>query len=315
MKILKENTNFGHYISGNELVITKYIIDSEQKGKNIYIHSGIHGGEITYYVIEKLFNYLKENLIEGKIVLVPCANPLSWLQRNYFYTHGKFNLYDGNDWNNYFPGNKEGSLGERMSYAIFEEAKKADLILDLHTSRESFVFSMPSEKKYFSTVKILGLKYNHFCDDKASPKTANTITAQSDIAGVENLTIECGGHDQYNESNVNEIYDGILRVIESFNMIRKGSSKPSIYNDIQVFYNPKKFRAPETGFAIFHKQLGEEFKKGDLIYSIHTPHNFGKHIDIIAEDDGIIWKYSPTKIFWCGDDVLQYIVKKDLERI
>ena len=314
MKISRETTNFGHYISGNELSIIRYIIDSEKPGKNIYIHSGIHGGEITYYIIEKLYNYLKNNLTEGKVVLVPCANPLSWLQRNYFYTHGKFNLYDGNDWNNYFPGNPNGSLGERMSFAIFEEKKKADLILDLHTSRDSFVFSMPSEKKYFPIVKTLGLEYNHFCDDKSTPKTANTITAQADIAGVDNLTIECGSHDSYNEDNVNEVYEGILRIFESFNMIKKGTSKKS-EKEVKVFYNPKKFRAPETGFAIYHKQLGERFKNGDIIFSIYTPHNFGQHIDVKAEVDGIVWKYSPTKTFWCGDDVLQYIVQDDLENI
>lgn len=314
MKISKENRTFGQYISGNDLFITRYTIDSEKSGKTVYIHSGIHGGEITYYIIEKVFNYIKENLIEGKVVLVPCANPLSWLQRNYFYTHGKFNLYDGNDWNNYFPGDPNGSLGERMSYVIFEEAKKADLILDLHTSRESFVFSMPSEESYFPIVKTLGLEYNHFCDDKASPKTANTITAQADIAGVENLTIECGSHDTYEKENINEVFEGILRIFESYNMIKKSSSKLSD-KKVKVFYNPKKFRAPETGFAIFHKQLGEKFKKGDLIFSIHTPHNFGKHIDVKAEVNGIVWKYSPTKIFWCGDDVLQYIVESDLKNI
>ena len=42
--------------------------------------SGIHGGEITYWVQHKLFKFLKENLKAGEVTLIPCANPAAWEQ-------------------------------------------------------------------------------------------------------------------------------------------------------------------------------------------------------------------------------------------
>ena len=89
----------GSYATGEEINIKKYSLISSTKGRHIYIQGGIHGGEVTLDIIKELFDFLKENLISGQVDFVPYANPLSWNQKAYTYTVGKFSLQDGKDFN------------------------------------------------------------------------------------------------------------------------------------------------------------------------------------------------------------------------
>ena len=155
MKISKQTNFVGSTPMGTELSILNYEIDSEKAGKHIYIQSGIHGGEITQWILHELFSFLKANLQQGKVTLVPCANPVSWTQRVYYSTNGKFDFYMGKDWNRNFPGNADGSMGERIAGILFGNAKKADFALDLHTSRESIPFGIYSRPEYEDILKRL----------------------------------------------------------------------------------------------------------------------------------------------------------------
>jgi predicted deacylase len=46
---------------------------------------------------------MQNSLLCGKIIIVPIANPLSWMQRVHYTTIGKYDFYDGKDWNRNFP--------------------------------------------------------------------------------------------------------------------------------------------------------------------------------------------------------------------
>lgn len=312
MKITKNENFITTLVSGNKINIINYIIDSEKNGKTIYIQSGIHGGEITYWIIHKLFNFLKDNLINGKVIFVPCANPIAWMQRIYSYTAGKFNFYNGTDWNRSFPTSNslEGIIAENL----FNLAKTSDFVLDLHTSRDSNPFAIPSQESYLFYCKTLGLEYNFLHIDLDNIKYHGTINAQLDLLKIPNLTIECGSHDEYSASKINEVFDGILRLLVNFNMIDK-----KFYKEISIkskyFTKTKKITAIDGGFVEFHKGINEKFKKGDIIYSLYNPDNFGDKIDYIADFDGIAWKFSKTHIFMKGEDILDTIPIMELRDI
>src|SRR5215470_4670112 len=155
IKIAKSKLHIGTHVSGISLDVLKYEINSGLSGKILYIQSGIHGGEVTHWVIHELFKFLREGLKRGKVIIVPFANPVAWMQRTYFYTHGKFDMYSGADWNRDFPGNSAGGLGERIAAILFREASESDFALDLHTSRDSIPFAMFSDMAYLDYVKAL----------------------------------------------------------------------------------------------------------------------------------------------------------------
>lgn len=314
MKITKNRNFVGTTPMGTELSILNYELDSETPGKHVYIQSGIHGGEITQWIIHELFLFLKKNLRQGKVTLVPCANPVSWTQRAYYSTNGKFDFYMGKDWNRNFPGNPEGSMGERIAAVLFANAKKSDFALDLHTSRESIPFGIYSRSDYEDVLKIIGIGYNQFIDMKNSPAYANTMNAGLDAAGVRNLCIECGSHDAYEPQNVREVVNGLKRLFASFDMIDSGLTEPAPA-EIKTFAKTVKYTAPIGCLLRLAKPLGARIKKGDDLFYCFDNNDLGSVLAVQSKHDGVLFKASPTHIYWSGDDVVQLLLDEDTKAL
>jgi predicted deacylase len=309
IKTAKARVNVGNTIAGNPIDIATYTL-SAGKGKRVYIQSGIHGGEITYWVQHRLFRFLKENLKAGEVVFVPCANPVAWEQRSYFYTFGKFDLYDGRDPNTHFPGNADGPLHSRIAHALFNLAKTADLGLDLHTARDSLPYVIFTQEKYLPLVKTVGLTYNFLDDGEPS----GSFDAGMDPAGIENLCIECGSHDEYNAAKIDQVFNGILRLLVQKGMIDKKHTAPA-KGESWYFRDHKKILTREAGYVRYDVALGASFKKGDTLFTLHPSSELGAELPEIAREDGVIYKRSPTHIYRAGDETLHYIPKNKLKKI
>ncbi|MGQ4649474.1 M14 family zinc carboxypeptidase [Lyngbya aestuarii] len=92
--------------SGDCLSIQVYQFLGTQPGKKAYLQANLHGAEIVgnaviYQLIEFLMT-LEESQLVGEIWLVPVCNPLGTNQRTHFFATGRFNAYDGKDWNRIF---------------------------------------------------------------------------------------------------------------------------------------------------------------------------------------------------------------------
>lgn len=94
---------------------------------SLLITAGLHGGEATgVYVAHRLIDLLCESEVRGEVRIIARSNPTAFgrLQRT--------SPYDEIDLNRIFPGDAEGTLSQRTAAAIWEEAVKSDLIVDLH---------------------------------------------------------------------------------------------------------------------------------------------------------------------------------------
>jgi predicted deacylase len=313
----------GEHVSGTPLEIKGYTLTSNTPGPTFYIQSGIHGGEITYWIVERIFEYLKNHDFCGKVVIVPLANPMAWMQRVYFATVGKFDLYGGIDWNRNFPGKEDGSLGERMASALFGLAKNSDFVLDLHTSRHSVPFNILSAPEDLKLAKSMGLKYNFLMnlnDDSSLSKYKSSLNGQLYEAKIPNLTVECGSHDSYQKENVEEVTNGILSLLFSQGILKEApqESLQNIKNpqNDQLNNQPKKqlyytklntYFAPDGGFVEYCVDIGEEYKKDQVLYKLHKPSQIGVITESLAKEDGVLQKQAPTHIIWPGDEVVQTI--------
>jgi uncharacterized protein len=101
---------FHHLASGDVLSLQLYRFSDSSRGPKagpkVYIQSNLHGAEIVgNAVIEQLIEWLttlEPNQFQGEIWLVPACNPLSTNQRTHYFSTGRFNPYDGKDWNRIF---------------------------------------------------------------------------------------------------------------------------------------------------------------------------------------------------------------------
>jgi predicted deacylase len=95
-----------HLASGDRLYIQVYKFSGSQPGKKAYLQSNLHGAEIVgnaiiHQLIEFLYT-LDDSQLTGEIWLLPACNPLSTNQRTHNFATGRYNIYDGKDWNRIF---------------------------------------------------------------------------------------------------------------------------------------------------------------------------------------------------------------------
>jgi predicted deacylase len=257
MKYEKFELSMGKAFAGGSLSVVGYRFGSG--GPSTYIQGGTHGGEITYPIFNRIFEHLKNVDGKGTITLLPLANPISWMQRLYFYTAGKFSMYDGKDWNWFFPGKKEGTTAQRFAYMIFEEAKKHEFIIDLHTSRLSKPFLIVTNEKQLSMAKQIGSAFTQIIDLKsvAARQGIVPLSGAAEEAGLDGYSLECGSHDSLDEESITYSTNLVLNTLEFRGHIaEKTAMTPGIYYSKLITYN-----APETGFVEYIHPLETKLKK------------------------------------------------------
>ena len=92
--------------SGDRLFLQLYKFVGHRPGKKVYIQSNLHGAEIAgnavIHQLIELFNALAPEHLTGEIWMVPGCNPLGMNERSHHFSSGRFNPYDGKDWNRIF---------------------------------------------------------------------------------------------------------------------------------------------------------------------------------------------------------------------
>lgn len=316
MKVFKDQIRIGQHSSGTNLSVLKYTFKANHPGKKVYIQGGIHGGEVTLWIFERLYHLLKKSLQTGEVTLIPIANPISWFQKVYFTTAGKFDLSTGKDWNRHFPGSLDENLASRTCHVLYREAVKADLSIDLHTSRNSSPFGIVASEKDLILAQVTGLEYNLLLDPNKNPshrEYTSTLLGQMAKLGKPSITIECGRHDWYDQNTVQTVVQGVVRLLESEQIL---SSKTPNSEVTPKYYSQNTiYRAPDGGFVYFFKQPSDTFSRDETLFELVKPSNLDRRIKVIARQDGIVQKISPTFIFEPGDDVMQTIDINDLKLI
>ncbi len=92
--------------SGDRLTLQVYKFVGAKPGKKAYIQANLHGGELAgNAVIAELMTLLQglaPDKLTGELWLVPMCNPMGVNVRSHHYAPGRFNPYDGRDWNRIF---------------------------------------------------------------------------------------------------------------------------------------------------------------------------------------------------------------------
>jgi len=148
-----------HLASGDRLSIQVYKFIGAQAGKKAYLQANLHGAEIVgNAIIHQLIEFLMTldaTQLTGEIWLVPVCNPLSTNQRTHFFSTGRYNIYDGKDWNRIFwDYEKEGE--------DLEEFAKSQIYLEPAEIRQNYLKRIQSSlNKQFEKIQSpTGLPFN-----------------------------------------------------------------------------------------------------------------------------------------------------------
>ncbi len=92
--------------SGDRLSLQVYRFVGVTPGKKAYLQANLHGAEISgNAAIHQLIEFLQTldpQQLRGEICLVPTCNPMGTNQRSHHFSTGRYNPYDGRDWNRIF---------------------------------------------------------------------------------------------------------------------------------------------------------------------------------------------------------------------
>ena len=136
-----------------------HYFESSIEGPRVAIVGGIHGDEIAgWNAALKLLT--KENYFIGTVMIIPKANLQACNANQRYAGLGEdYNGYVYSDLNRTFPGKADGTVTEKISYAVAEAVKdfNPDHVIDLHESRHSYSYG----NKYIGNQIIYGNSYSN----------------------------------------------------------------------------------------------------------------------------------------------------------
>ncbi|MEQ9552302.1 MAG: succinylglutamate desuccinylase/aspartoacylase family protein [Coleofasciculus sp. G3-WIS-01] len=175
-----------HLASGDRLSIQVYKFIGANPGKKAYVQANLHGSEIVgnavIHQLLEFFSHLEDSQLTGEIWLVPVCNPIATNQRNHFFATGRFNPYDGKDWNRIF-WDYEKECDNLAEFAEFQMHHSPEEIRQNYLQRIQSSFKkhgdqlqspsgLPFSERYRYQLQSLCLDANYVIDIHSSSNQA-----------------------------------------------------------------------------------------------------------------------------------------------
>ncbi|TCR72668.1 M14 family metallopeptidase [Rhizobium sp. BK376] len=276
----QSRTKFGYIKPVQDLEIPFAIIEGAQSGPTLLITAGVHASEFCSIEAAVRMIQTKPEEIKGTLVILPILNVEGFSKRSIYIMP-----QDGKNLNRMFPGNPDGTLGERLAHWLVSEVyPKVDAYMDLHggdldESLAPFTIFPGACEKSKAMAEAFGLPVA-----VASARPGNSINGAYGV-GVPSILPEISGNGLWNETTVGMMLDGIRRVMKHIGMINE-APKPATDEPMKVctMWVPT---APVSGLWYSNKELSETISNGDLLGEIRNV--FGETLArITSENDGFI---------------------------
>jgi len=263
------------------------IIQGAKPGPTLALIAGTHGYEYPGIIaLQRIRQGVDPAELSGTLLLVHIANPPSFYGRTIYYSPA-----DGKNLNRVYPGKADGTLSERIAFAITTQViEQADYLVDLHAgdgneALRPYVY-LPQTGQANLDEKSRGLAVafglDHIVLDKgrAQPPEASLYTDQTAISrGIPAITSETGQLGLSDDYWVSLAEDGILNVMRHLQMLPgevKANEQVVWLEDYEIIRAPAGgiFRpAVRDGYAIAEQGLLGELVDpfGERIAEVRAP--------------------------------------------
>jgi predicted deacylase len=266
--------------TSSETKIPVFVKRGRKDGPALFISAAIHGDELNgVEIISRLMKHTALKSVRGTLICVPFVNPYGILN------HSRY-LPDRRDLNRSFPGSKRGSLAGRVAYQFFNEIVcKCQYGIDLHTGA-IHRSNLPQIRANIDDPETLELAkaFNVpvILNSDLRDGSLREAAVQHDI---KILLYEAGEALRFDKVSIKAGVRGVINVMRQLNMLPE-RKKPLAIKPF-IAKHSSWIRAPESGFVMHYKDLGDLVKPGDRLASIKNA--FGEIEGTIdAKDTGII---------------------------
>jgi predicted deacylase len=292
--------------------------ESDNPGPVVWLTACGHGDEVGgIVVVQETFKKLQKiPLLKGTVYAFPLMNPIG------FETVSRNITFSKEDLNRSFPGNRDGSLAERMADKIFTAIRNTDptIVLDLHNDwMKSVPYTLidpdpgAEHKDAYEKAKIF------------SQKTGFLVVLDTDVLkrhlsyslilhDIPSLTLELGESYVINEENVEYGVKSIWNILSELEMV-KSTDEPFRYQ-LPKFLKGKILKyssqplSSTSGIIRFLVNPGDFVEKGHPLAKVYN--TFGRLQEtIIALHDGIVLGHSDSSVAFPGMAVVAFAIVEE----
>jgi predicted deacylase len=269
------------------------IVRGAQAGPTLALIAGTHGSEVAPIVaLQRVRAALDPAALRGTVLIVHVANMPSFLGRTIYYSP-----VDGKNLNRVYPGKADGTVSERIAYAITNQIiERADYLVDIHSgdgneSLRPYTYWSPlrMDARADSVAREMALAWgnDHIVIDTVRPRDrqASVYTQNTaQIRGKPALTTEAGSLGLAAEDMVQRNVEGVFRVLRYLRMV---PGEVELVRQPLFFDRTEVLRSPGTGVWHPRVERGQSVQKGALI-GVLTDFFGEKQAEIRAPFGGIV---------------------------
>lgn len=255
------------------LLVRKNSITAGSGKKRVCVVTGTHGDELEgQYVCFRLARILSENrqLLDGTVEIYPALNPLG--MDSIIRGIPGFDL----DMNRIFPGDPEGTMAENTAYAIIEDLKGADMVIDIHSSN-IYLREVPQARINVQTADSLVpyaelLNLDFIWVHEAATVLKSTLAHSLNSVGTPCVVVEMGVGMRVNHGMGNQLVTGILNLLRHMGLWKGEIDTDDIHHPILSKEQDVAFiNAPGSGVFLTEEKNDSVVEVGEEIGSIVSP--------------------------------------------
>lgn len=313
---LKTRYSFLNILTGSDLSRRRLpfmVAESLTPGPVVWLTASGHGDEVGgIVVVQEVFKRIrKSKLTCGAIHAFPLMNPVG------FETGSRNIALTKEDLNRSFPGNKNGSVGERIADRIFRSIvqTRPAIVLDLHNDWIRSIpyavidpISGPEYSDVYNRTREFGEKTGFLLvrDSDIMPRTLSYCLLREQIPA---LTLELGAPYVLNEMNTEYGLNCVMNILASLGMVETSGeyfrhSAASSMAGKTLVYSGRPYTS-RSGIIRFLAQPGQVVKTGQPLAKVYN--TFGKLQETIsAANEAVVLGHSDSSVVFPGTPIMAF---------
>lgn len=258
------------------------VLHGKLAGPSLLIFSALRGNELNgFEIINRLINdYELEKNLSGTLIAIPVVNV-------YALTQVSNEIPADISIESSFPGDAEGSYGERFAYLFTQEIlKKVETCIEITTGEVNHTI-LPQIYANIEDKNIQSLAQNFNVPVATTiDMHSNSLRKTINALNIDLLVYEAGEALRFDENAIQLGIKGILNVLRTLNMLPDDPA-PSL-SKISFSHTAEWIRAPKGGVLNSTVQLGQIIQKDEIMGYIADPFGNTAKEPIHSQQDGII---------------------------
>lgn len=270
-------------------------VTSDAPGPRLSVISGVHGCEYASMAgVRRWVSGLAEDqgrLLRGSVTVVPVVNvPAFWARTPFVVPQ------DGKNLNRCFPGSPDGTLAERLAFAVFGQViTGSDAVVDVHAgdlveALEPFVMydGGPAEDFARGLAAAYGIRYVVRQAPGPGQTVAGSSSAAAAAAGIPAITAEAGGCGLVEEHAVQLHLAGLNGVLTLLGMADDRPDDATGRADPTYLGRFLWLRCQDAGWWEPAVQAGDTVAEGQVVGTVSTLDGATTIETIVAPADGVV---------------------------